>query len=449
MFSLDRDKDTICAVSTAPGAGAIAVVRLSGDKALEITKSVTRGLPNDVESHRVYYAFIVDHEANTEIDEVLITYFAGNRSFTAEPVVEISCHGNPVITEEILRTLISYGARAAQPGEFTYRAFSNGRIDLVQAESVLNLIESRSKQAARVSLRQVQGVSSKKISEIIESLTWSLAQLEANIDFSAEDIVVTAPQKITTKIEDAQERLESLINSYKTGRILYSGLRIAIAGEPNVGKSSLFNKILARERSIVSPEAGTTRDTVEGDMVLSGLRVTFVDTAGIRETTNEIEALGVERSREALQEADLTLLVFDARDEGGREKLKGVTPQTPHIFVANKSDLVTTTSFAVDTIVVSASTGVGIDQLLQRIIETAKGEGESENAAILSVRQFELLSIAVGHVREGRKLLQNEASGEFVISEIQIALKSCMQILGHEFDDQVIDRVFKDFCLGK
>ncbi len=453
MFSLDRERDTICAQSTAPGIGALAIIRLSGAQSLAILKALSPEIPESkIESHRANYSFLKDPSNDAIVDEIVATYFEAGRSFTGEDSVEFSCHGSAIIISEILRLMVSHGARMADPGEFTYRAFSNGRIDLIQAESVLQLIESRSKSAAKSALRQLRGGLSQKVTEICDDLTWGLSRLEANIDFSAEDIEFASEESIYEHLARAHENLGKAVNSYSSGRSLVEGIRVAIVGEPNVGKSSLLNRLISEDRAIVSPYAGTTRDTIEAEAIISGARFVFIDTAGIRKAVDEIEALGIERSRAEVERADIILWVCDISSAPKDSMDIGLNLNKTVVRVINKGDLADTVvgyQAPEGAFLVSAKTGTGLEQLSKRLADFISIQISDEAPAVLSLRQFEMLKDSMDFVDRGLRLLRDRVSSEFVIAEIQSSLKVCMKVLGKEFDDEVIDRVFRDFCLGK
>ncbi|HEY8270443.1 MAG TPA: tRNA uridine-5-carboxymethylaminomethyl(34) synthesis GTPase MnmE, partial [Pseudobdellovibrionaceae bacterium] len=308
----DRDSQTICAVSTPHGVGGISVIRISGPNSLEVTRKIAKFLPQKIESHKIYFGTLQDFQSRENVDEVLVAYFQKGHSFTGEEVVEISCHGNPQICQNILNLLITGGARSADKGEFTYRAFMNGKVDLVQAESILALIESQSEKAQKLALRQLKGQLSQKLERIEDQLTWLMAHIEAGIDFSTEGLDLVDTEIIKEKLVEIETSLKSLVNSYKAGRILKDGVRIALVGSPNVGKSSLLNLLLEEDRAIVTAIAGTTRDVISGDTKYDGLKLTFLDTAGIRNHTSDIvEQIGIQKSREAYADADVVLFVFD------------------------------------------------------------------------------------------------------------------------------------------
>lgn len=450
---LYKKDDTICAIATAPGEGAIAVIRISGTSAKAVAKIVAPFLPENPESHRVYYGFLRKINSEDIIDEVLVTYFHGQRSFTGEDSVEVSCHGSPAIAHEIIIELIQAGARLAERGEFTFRAFMNGRIDLTQAEAVLSLIQSQSAQATRQSIKLLRGDFSMAIQAVEEQLLWSVSRLEANIDFSAEDIEFAAMAEITNKINLAKQSVSQLLGTYSSGKILKSGLRVALVGAPNVGKSSLLNALVNENRVIVSHLPGTTRDSVEIILEIAGHKVVVVDTAGLRLSHDDIEIQGMQRTHEEISQADLVLFIYDGTDLNTKnvyELLNKKNLENKKIFfVANKADSFTERSFSETDIYVSALTKHGVDALKAKIAQHLTAQFYENATVVLSTRQFELLSKMEHFLITGLDLISSNASPEFVISELQEALVGCMELLGKRFDDEVLDRIFNDFCLGK
>lgn len=449
MFSISRDNDTICAISTPHGVGAISVVRLSGPQAANIVRKTAVFLPTNLESHKVYYGYL-SGEDSSEIDEVLVTYFAQGRSFTGEETFEISCHGSPVITQTILQKLIFSGARLAQKGEFTYRAFMNGRIDLTQAESVLMMIESQSKTSARLALRQLRGELSLKFDELEEAITWCLSRLEANIDFASEDIEIASTNEIMSKLNFAESAAALLVDSYKVGRIAREGLRVVLVGAPNVGKSSLLNKLVKENRAIVSDVAGTTRDTIEMQIEINGQKVSFIDTAGIHLTNDKLEQLGIERTKKEISDADIILHVIEALESNDYLSHEFVNQSNAQVIeVVNKIDLNSSYKLQSQQIACSALTGSGIEEILQRISNLFKTTDSESAPTLMVARQYELLSKAQAQMKLAANLLVDNTSPEFVVAELNEALISIMEIKGSRFDDDVLDRVFRDFCLGK
>lgn len=341
MFTLERDKDTICAIATSAGAGAIALIRVSGEHSATVVRKIAVFLPQNLESHKIYYGYLSNPTTLDKIDEVLISYFAQGQSFTGETSFEISCHGSQIIAQQIIEQLLTSGARLAERGEFTYRAFSSGRIDLVQAEGVLSVIESQSALGARVALRQLQGELSNKLHIIEDDLTWCLSRLEANLDFSSEFIEFASADEILQRVRQSLQIIRTLLLSYKKGRSLRNGIKISLVGAPNVGKSSLLNCLAQFERAIVSPIEGTTRDVIEIDINIDGQRVIIADTAGLRSTEDQIEALGVAKTIQTISNADLILYVADAtRPDTHSLPTELGNVDKPVLCVLNKSDIV-------------------------------------------------------------------------------------------------------------
>jgi tRNA modification GTPase len=341
---LERNEQTICAISTPHGVGGIAVIRVSGPSALSICKNFSDVLVKKaVESHRVYFSDFLDLKKN-KVDEVLFTFFEKGKSFTGEETVEISCHGSQYVSQQILDLLISGGARIADKGEFTYRAFMNGNLDLVQAESVLGLIESRNKAAAKVALRQLDGYVSREFEKLISDLTWCLAHIEASIDFIEQGIEVVDQTVLKSKLNEILKGLEKLIDSYRSGRLVKDGVRIALIGAPNVGKSSLLNLLVRNEKAIVTAVAGTTRDVIESETLFEGIKFNVIDTAGLRDTEDQVEIIGINRSKKEAEKADVICLVVDATSPQLSETRKLIedTANTDikKILLINKKDAV-------------------------------------------------------------------------------------------------------------
>lgn len=465
MASQWNDEDTICAVSTPPGVGGIAVIRVSGGQSLSFAQKVCPFIPERPESHRIYYGHAREVQSNEAIDEVLASYFGHGQSFTGEATVEISCHGSPMLAGQILQNLIAAGCRSANPGEFTYRAFANGRLDLVQAESVLSLIESRSKKTSRIALRQLEGELSQTLGEIENALTWLLAHLEASIDFSTENLEIVAGEVMQKKAEQALQKLQSLCESYESGRILRDGLNVVLLGRPNVGKSSFLNKLVGLERSIVTEIAGTTRDLVEGELSFDGITVRVIDTAGLQQTQDKVEKIGIQRALAAAAMADVVFYLLDLQEQDWIEDYSRLRQLENPFVVFNKHDLAKPeldidwltrqVSLAIGkdinkcSAVVSALTGQGLDQVRAFLKQVCQSSHSDQGSVILQVRQFELLSKASVSVERALNLLRTQASPEFIAFDLTEALRSMHELLGKSFDEQVIDRVFKEFCLGK
>lgn len=476
MFRGDRDNDTICAVSTPHGVGGISVIRISGPKTLSIAKKICAFLPEHPESHKSYFGLLKDVETGLEIDEVLAAYFQHGRSFTGEEVIEISCHGSPVICQSILTQLVGLGARPADRGEFTYRAFMNGKMDLVQAESVLSLIEAQSQQAAKLALRQLKGSVSKKLEDIENDMTWILAHAEAGIDFSTEDIRVVDQTVTLQKLAVIEKSLEELVGTFRVGRILKDGFRIVLTGLPNVGKSSLLNVFLEDERAIVTDIPGTTRDVIHGDTSFKGVKFTFLDTAGLRESVSDlVEKIGIQKSKEATGESDFVFFVYDSEKGLSQEEIKilnGLDPQRTYIL-ANKIDRISSVlspkmvlkdlenSEFLQKITdlegflkrrvffVSALDKKIRSQVLEELVAEF-ADLQLENTVLISnSRHLENLTRALENTRRTESLVKQGLGEEFIALELKEALIAIHETLGKRFDDQIMDRVFKEFCIGK
>lgn len=458
MKTLVTDKDTICALATAHGIGAISVIRVSGARAAEITRQLAAFLPKELESHKVYYGFLKDISGAQVLDEVLLSYFQAGRSFTGEATIEISCHGSESIVDEVIRNLIVAGARPAERGEFTYRAFMNGRVDLVQAESILDLVQSRSPRASQMALRQLKGEFSSRLKLVLNEITWILAHLEANIDFASEDIEIAAASTLADKADVLLRDVERLLDGYRKGRIIRTGFQVALVGRPNVGKSSLLNALLGEDRAIVTPVAGTTRDFVEGELIEDGVRMTLVDTAGLRVTDDPVEKIGVERALQKLSEVDLVLYVLDAAVGLAPEEalFSSKIPWDKTALILNKIDLVDVGSLALvrhpdvlQEIPVSATQQTGICQLRDWLRDRIKRELMDDSAVMSNLRHFQGLEVVRASLELSKDLLEQGASPDLIALELQTGLRSVHEILGLVFDDQVMDRVFAEFCLGK
>jgi len=458
MAYLDRDEETICALTTGAGHSGVAVIRVSGPDSFARVKQLCSFLPEQPESHRLYYGLLKDRTQSSAIDEVLVSYFGHGRSYTGEETCEISCHGNPVLAAQILSELVSVGCRPAERGEFTFRAFLNGRIDLVQAESVLALIESSSKKAAQLSLDQLQGQLSQLFRAIEEDIVWILSRIEAEIDFSTEGLEIIQKEVLLDRLEKLLASIEKLITSYDVGRLITDGIKIVLAGKPNAGKSSLLNALIKSDRAIVSPKPGTTRDTVDVIYKVNGLTATLTDTAGIRQTEDEIEKLGVERSLRALQASDLVLYIVDANDLevdhlSDMEQLKAQST----IVVLNKVDLVSGEKLKslreklgqYLSVEVSATLGTGLEALESKIAAHFRLESTDETTVIIHARHEKNLKLVHEALVRARRDFLDQMSSEFICLDLREALSGIGKILGRGLGEDVINLIFKDFCIGK
>jgi len=456
MRLLETDNGTICALATAQGHGAIAVVRLSGNDSEKIIRRLAGFLPSTLTSHQIYYG-ILRTEAGAPIDEVLVSYFEHGRSFTGEKSFEISCHGSETLVNEVLLNLIRAGARAAGPGEFTFRAFMNGRIDLVQAESVLALVQSRSPKAARLALRQLSGDLSSRVQKIISLITGTLAHLEANIDFAAEDIEIASSQELASRIGLALAEVVEILKSYDQGQRVRNGMQVALVGKPNVGKSSLLNALVGEERAIVTSLAGTTRDFIEANWAEGGMQLTLVDTAGLREGADLVEKIGVARALERLQKVDLLLLVTEPGASPLEEEFTRQIPWERTVVIVNKMDLYKSGTgakaaypeSALHQLNVSCVTREGFGELREWLRAYLAQELGGEGTLLSHARHYESLRVSEESLERALPLLRAGDSPDLIALELQAALRALHELLGVVYDDQVMDRVFQEFCLGK
>ena len=458
-----KEFDTICAISTAIGEGGIAIIRVSGDKALSIVSKIFRPKNGkDIKEMKTYtmrYGHIIDINSEELIDEVIISYMKGPRSFTAEDTVEINCHGGVTSTNKVLETVIKAGARLAEPGEFTKRAFLNGRIDLSQAEAVMDLITAKTELAMKSALMQSNGSLSQRISKLNEYLLNVLALIEYAVDFTEDDeeIDPTIPIRVRESLEKAHEDIEKLLKSADEGKIIRDGLSLAIVGKPNVGKSSLLNVLLKEKRAIVTDIAGTTRDVIEEYINLDGIPVKIIDTAGIRETEDIVEKIGVEKSREKIDEADLVLLVLDSSRELDKEdkEIIDAVKNKKSIVILNKIDLDSKIDNSIlnnfeNIIKISAKEDIGIDGLKNEIKNMFfSGKIDSESLIISNSRHKQALIRAGENCNEALMRLNNNEYLDLISIFVTAALKALGEITGSELEEDLVNKIFKEFCCGK
>lgn len=460
-MTLKDAADTIAAISTPLGEAGIGIVRLSGPDAAAIALSLFRPRHPHTQllSHHLYLGQIVAPDSQEVIDEVLLTLMRGPRTYTREDVVEIHCHSGWGVLQRLLELVLACGARLARPGEFTLRAFLSGRIDLTQAEAVLEVIQARTGAGVRVAAAHLQGHLGRELKEIRETLLDFLARVEATLDFPEETAEVPAGA-LAADLALPLKALEALTASYQEGRLLREGLLVVIAGAPNVGKSSLLNRLLAQERAIVTEIPGTTRDLVEEVITLGGVMVRFSDTAGLRPARDRVEELGIKRTRERLAQADLLLYLVDGSQPLTPEARQDLAEigERAGLAVINKVDLPQelapaelkeTTSLPI--IKISALTGEGIDDLKARVVDlTLKGGLNTTREIVTQARHYRHLSRCRDFLQKGRTLLgQGETAWELVALELQEAIRELGEITGQEVGDDVLDRIFGEFCLGK
>ena len=429
------------------------MVRLSGAEARQIASAILRFPPShNWKSWRAVTAELIDGEH--VVDQVVVTFFEKPRSYTAEDQVEISCHGSPVILRHCVESACSKGARLAEPGEFTLRAFLNGRIDLPQAEAVRDLIEATTLYQARVAARQSQGALSRRMAPLKHQLLELISLLEAGIDFAEDDISVAPGTEILRRLDPIEQGLQEFADSYSYGKLVHDGLTLAIVGRPNVGKSSLFNRLLQQDRAIVTEIAGTTRDVVSEAAALGGIPVRFVDTAGIRQGEGLVESLGIKRSYEAMADADLTLVVLDLScpfTQHDLDLVEHARQQGRFLAVGNKVDLPRQAHYTGDLTEVSALTGEGIDELRRQCLNTIAPQGVLEQDAgfITSVRHEQCLRESLQALSHAREAVANGIPHEMLLLDLYAALQPVDAITGATTADDILNRIFNTFCVGK
>lgn len=449
--------DTIVAISTPPGRGGIGIVRLSGPDAVAISTKLVR-LRNPLAHAHARFGEVLDPERPAEatrLDEALVTWFAAPNSYTGEDLVEIAAHGSPVILELLVKQALLHGARLAEPGAFTQRAFLSGRIDLTQAEAVRDLIDAQTLYQARVAAHQMGGALSRRIQPIKQSLVTLIATLEAGIDFAEDDIDVIGNADILHRIADVRAPLESIAASFAHGRIVHSGLSLAIVGRPNAGKSSLFNRIAERERAIVTSTPGTTRDLVIERISIGGIPLELIDTAGLREATDEAESIGIQKSREAFAEADIVLLVLDATEAPNQEEaeLLAALAHRPAVVARNKSDLspggAAISQSSLNVIATSAITGEGIDILRQQILAAAGAGGEPQSGILTNLRQHSEVSNALEALSAAAAAVASRTPHEMLLLDLYQVLHHLDALTGETTPDDILNLIFSTFCIGK
>jgi tRNA modification GTPase len=458
--------DTIVAIATPPGRGGIGVVRLSGAEARNITRPMLRlAHEGDPEAGRAHFGELIEPATGERLDEVVVTFFPKPRSYTTEDVIEISCHGSPVLLRHAVQLALERGARLAEPGEFTMRAFLNGRIDLTQAEAVRDLIESQTLYQAQVAARQLAGAVSRRLQPTKQKLMELIATLEAGVDFAEDDVAVISDEQILSHIAAVRRPLRELLASFSFGKVVNEGLTLAIVGRPNVGKSSVFNRLVQRDRAIVTATPGTTRDLVSETVSIGGIPVRLVDTAGIRTALDEAESIGVRKSVEAIADADIVLVVLDVSEfprsgfAPDRELLEQ-TRDRPSIVVCNKSDLlagkqdlITNTLPGKDhaaAVFTSALTGEGITQLQSMIFERVHGDSaEQETGFLTNVRQQVLVADAIAALDRASAAVPLKTPHEMVLLDLYSALRPLDDITGATTAEDILNLIFSSFCIGK
>ncbi|MBC8321842.1 MAG: tRNA uridine-5-carboxymethylaminomethyl(34) synthesis GTPase MnmE [Bacteroidetes bacterium] len=466
MKSVSYNQDTIVAVATPPGTGAISVIRLSGSKSLTIClnlfKPVSKQLTiNNIESHKLYLGYFVD--GDKLIDEVFITYFKSPLSYTTEDVIEISCHGSEFIQQKIVEVLINAGARAAEPGEFTLRAFLNGRLDLSQAEAVADLIASQSASSHQMAMNQMRGGISEKISLLRKKLLDFASLIELELDFSEEDVEFANREQFFALITELKNELNLLISSFSMGNVIKQGIPVAIIGKPNVGKSTLLNAILNEEKAIVSEIPGTTRDAIEDTYIIGGYRFRFIDTAGLRQSDDIVENIGIERTYDKIRQATIILYVCDISNISNENVAKVleefkhyIQDESKHfIFVANKIDQLSELPshikeiFELDTVFVSAKRKENIYLLTDILINTVKKFNITNDIIVSNSRHYQALFNASSAIEQVEAGFNNNVPTDLIAIDIRQALHELGTITGEITTDELLGNIFGKFCIGK
>jgi tRNA modification GTPase len=458
-----KEFDTIAAVATSLGEGGIAIIRVSGVDSLKMVSTIFKGKNDrslqDIKSYTMRYGHVIDRESSEIIDEVVISYMKGPRSFTAEDTVEINCHGGVVATNRVLEEVIKAGARLAEPGEFTKRAFLNGRIDLSQAEAVIDIIRAKTELSMKSALAQSEGRVSREIKALRDKLLGIIAHIEATVDYPEDDLEETTSKITASQLSSVLSEIEKLLSSADEGKILREGLDTVIIGKPNVGKSSLLNALLMETRAIVTDIPGTTRDVIEEFMNIDGVPVKIIDTAGIRETEDIVEKIGVEKSKEKINEADLIILMLDVSRTLDTEDLEIIDyiKDRKYVVLLNKSDLpnrlnneklgALSSQFIIE---VSAKTGEGLDRLKNVIKELFfKGEVTSKDAMITNARHKQALIRAKEGCTAALQALKDTFAIDLASIDARNAWMSLGEITGETLEEDIIDKIFSEFCVGK
>jgi tRNA modification GTPase len=447
--------ETIAAVATPPGEGGIAVIRISGTTALKVAESIFSGHVKSYKSHTAHFGKILDAEKKI-VDEVLLLPMLAPASYTGEDVVEIHCHGGSLITRRVLELVLKAGARAAEPGEFTFRAFINGKLDLSQAEAVQELIAAKNEHALAIAENNLRGLLSQKISSFQKKLFDSTAILEAWVDFPDEGLEFASFEECIAHLNEVRDEMRSLLETFHDGKIAHEGLSLCLIGPPNVGKSSLMNALLGKERAIVTEIPGTTRDLLEEEMRLAGLHFRLIDTAGIRATEELIEQEGIRRSKQAIECADLVLLVLDASSDLNEEQLRLVAsvPSEKTILVWNKIDLPHAEPVSLPferSVRLSAKKRLGLDALKEQIhhLIWQKGPPSKEEVIIANARHQQALAAAIASIDAVIEGLKKKISPEFVASDMRQALVELGSIIGTNITEEILSAIFSKFCIGK
>lgn len=464
---LIQPEDTIVAIASAQGVGAIGLIRVSGDKAFDIVQKSFKGKTlADQTSHTIHYGHILD--GNQILDEVMVSVFKAPRSFTTEDSVEISCHGSMYIQGEIVRLLVQNGARLAAPGEFTLRAYLNGRLDLAQAEAVGDIIASQNSSQLNLAMNQMRGGLSKKLNDLRERLLNFISLIELELDFGEEDVEFADRKELEQRINEMIAFITPMIDSFRLGNAIKNGIPVAIVGRPNAGKSSLLNALLEDDRAIVSDIAGTTRDTIEEEIHIKGISFRFIDTAGIRQTEDTIEKIGIEKAKKSIEKASLVLYIFDMSEMEGEEILEDLEMVRAHnsearlVVIANKMDksdagkvkkieeLLNKNKTTYLTISLKTPNHEVVEPLRQRLhAEMQLGDLGGQSTVISSLRHHEYLVQSLTALRQSLDLLRSQTSGDILSFELRRAIESIGAITGTISNDEVLGNIFGKFCIGK
>ena len=445
--------DTIVAISTALGEGAISIIRVSGDDAIKIVNSVFKGKDLDkVESHTINYGHIVYKDEI--IDEVLVSVMKSPKTYTKEDVIEINTHGSVAVVNKIMEILLLSGCKLAEPGEFTKRAFLNGRIDLTEAEGVMDLINSETELTRKMAVNELSGKVSKLINDLREKIVALISNIEVNIDYPEyEDIEVVTIDRIKKEVKEMKEELTKILKLSEDGKILKDGIKTVILGKPNVGKSSLLNALLEEDKAIVTDVKGTTRDIVEGSIIVGGVKLNLIDTAGVRKSNDLVEKIGIEKSLNLIDEAELILLVLDSSDELTKEDkfLLDKTKDKKRIVIMNKSDLENNNKYNKDVIRISAKTNTGIENVKDKIKELFNvGTFLNKNLTFFTnVRQISLLKSAIESLEAVEKGVKEKREVDLIEIDLKLAWERLGDIIGANYTEELIDNLFSRFCLGK
>ncbi len=444
--------ETIAAIATPPGQGGVGIVRLSGPKCRAIAEAMIGLLPQPRHAHLTHF----NDTSGQLIDEGIALFFPTPNSFTGEDVLELQGHGGPVVMDILLQTTLDMGARFARPGEFSERAFLNGKLDLVQAEAIADLITSGTVSAARLAIRSLQGKFSERIYQLVESVTNLRIYIEAALDFPEEEIDFLSDGRVSTNLQNIVDELKQVVASAETGRLLRDGMTLVIAGLPNAGKSSLLNALAGRETAIVTPIPGTTRDLLREQIQIKGMPLHIIDTAGLRESDDPVEREGVRRAREQIEQADRLLWVFDDQSDPDNLSIEQalLPPNIPLTLIRNKIDIgnrepeISQCVRGVE-VALSAKEGVGIELLQQHLTDSVGYHGDVEGEFIARRRHLDALKRAAEHLTIATTVLENEAAGELVAEELRFVQNTLSEITGEFSPDDLLGKIFSSFCIGK